>query len=239
MEMSVPRFFPGGQNIIKSNWFRQNWQIVLLIVLISTGLILQFSGLLDLRMLLQWAKKYSEFSWLPVLLILIQAMMFTFALPGSSMLWIVAPLYQPLTATAFLIIGTTLGALSAYWLAHHTHSPWLQQVKKQHIFSMLKQRSDFFILFILRIFPGLPHSLINYCAGLLQISLISFVITTIIGTGIKTLLYAQAIHTAVNTEALSGQELLGIVIPLLLLVVLSIISRLVWERQRNKMNHTG
>jgi len=155
-----------------------------------------------------------------------------FALPGSSILWVAASLYQPPMATVILVVGTTLGALAAFWFASHTRSPWLQTVKKQKLFKNLKQHSDFFTWLILRLAPGLPHSLINYSAGILHVPILPFVAATILGIGIKSYLYAKVIYTSLSTDEISDLFRLEIVMPLIILVVLSGLFKWIWARMK-------
>ena len=207
---------------------KENWKIIVLITLIVAGVALEYFEVFDWRSILAWAKDSSQHTWLPFFLILLQVVLFMFALPGSSILWIVAPIYEPVMATAILVTGSTLGGLAAYWFANQTQSPLLHHVRQQQLFKQLQKRSDFISLFSLRVFPGFPHSLINYSAGILKLPLSTFVISAILGLGIKTYLYAGVIYEAASTSSLPELGRIEIIGPLLLVVLLSLLTKFVW-----------
>ena len=134
------------------------WQLAVLVCLIILGLILEYFGVLDLHGAMEWFRGFSQTFWLPLVLILLQIILFMFALPGSAVLWIVAPIYEPLSATAILVSGSTLGGLAAYWFAHQARFSSLQTVRRHSLFVFLKKHADFFSLLGLRVFPGFPQS---------------------------------------------------------------------------------
>lgn len=76
------------------------WQPLILLALVVLGVVLHFTGVLNWQKVLFWAQSYTQYWWVPPVLICLQAMLFTFALPGSAMLWVVAPLIvaRPLVA---------------------------------------------------------------------------------------------------------------------------------------------
>lgn len=71
------------------------FQIIFLLLLVVTGLTAYFFDLLEWRQALEWARNYTEYWWLAPFLIGIQAILFMFALPGSTIFWIVVLLYPP------------------------------------------------------------------------------------------------------------------------------------------------
>ena len=93
------------------------WPAALLAALIAFGLGAHFLDLFEWRDALDWARGYAQRWWLPLALILLQMVLFMFALPGSTMLWIVAPLYAPAASTLVLAAGGSAGGLAAYWFA--------------------------------------------------------------------------------------------------------------------------
>jgi uncharacterized membrane protein YdjX (TVP38/TMEM64 family) len=97
--------------------------------LIAMCLILEFLGLVDLQELVAIACEYTQHWWLIVVLILLQALLFSFALAGSLFLWIAAPLYPPAMAAFILAIGGTLGGLGAYLLSRYLTQEWRQKVE--------------------------------------------------------------------------------------------------------------
>ena len=206
---------------------REIWQVFFLMTLVVIGVVLEYFEVFDWSSSLAWAQGYSHQAWLPFFLILLQVVLFMFALPGSSILWLVAPIYAPIMATSILVIGSTLGGLAAYWIAQQSRSPLVHRICQQRTFMLLKKRSDFMSLFCLRVFPGFPHSLINYSAGILKLPLLSFVISAIAGLGIKTYLYTNVIYNAASTSNLPELGRIDIIGPLLLVVLLALLAKFI------------
>ena len=144
--------------------------------------------------------------WLIIIIILLQVLLFTFALAGSIFLWVAATLYPPLTATAILVAGATLGGLSAYLFSAKITEQWSARVQRSHIYRLLHKQDKFFTLLAMRIMPAFPHALVNYSSGMLRVKWRYFIPATIIGIGAKSYVYAGIIYNATSSVAL--EELL-------------------------------
>ncbi len=201
---------------------RRIGKLVLLALLIMLGILLEIAGWLDARALLEIARGYAQHWWLALILIAAQAVLFTFALAGSLFLWVAAPLYPPLMATAILTAGGTLGGVGAYLFSRYLTEDWLDRLYRSRTYRLLQRHDNFLALFALRVFPGFPHALVNYSAGLLKARLSHFVAAAILGIGIKSYVYARVIDGA--AQSLSFDLLLdfGILAPLVLLSALSL-----------------
>jgi uncharacterized membrane protein YdjX (TVP38/TMEM64 family) len=199
-------------------------KLLIVVVLIATGILLDIAGMLDVEKALAVAREYSQHWWLVVVLILLQGILFTFALAGSLFLWVAAPLYPPAMATFILVAGGTLGGLGAYFFSEHLVGDWIEKIENSRTYKLLHKQGNFFTLFAMRVFPGFPHSLINYSSGMLKVNLAHFISAAILGLSIKTYLYSRVIHGA--TTAASLDELLNISTfgPLILLSVLSLVG---------------
>ena len=62
------------------------YKLALIGLLVLTGVILEFFGILDIQELVAIAREYTQHWWLIVVLILLQALLFSFALAGSLFL---------------------------------------------------------------------------------------------------------------------------------------------------------
>lgn len=208
------------------------WRPLLLIALTAAGMSLYFMGIFDLAGLLQWAEGFTKFWWVAAGLALLQALFFMLALPGSSFLWVIAPLYPPLTATLILVAGSTMGAMAGYLFARRLTGPWRERIYKNRFFKRLEKRSDFLTQCAIRTFPAFPHSFINYSAGVLKLPLIPFLLAALIGLSIKTFLYTTAIHGAMRAS--DPYELIRIetMAPLMILILFFILARIFQLRQK-------
>lgn len=203
---------------------RYTKKLLIIALLITTGLVLELAGLIEPEKLLAIAREYSDSWWLVIVLILLQIIMFSFALAGSIFLWIVAPLYPPVMATFILATGATLGGVGAYLFSKNLTQEWVERIENSHVYKLLHKQGNFVTLFALRVFPAFPHALVNYSSGILNIQLSHFIPATILGISIKSYIYSKIIYNA--TTAASLDELLDIYTfgPLILLSVIALIG---------------
>ena len=195
-------------------------KLILLLLLITLGILLEIAGWLEPERLLALARSYADNGWLVVVLILLQVLLFTFALAGASFLWVAAPLYSPAMATFILVAGSTLGGISAYLFSRQLTDEWVHRVENSHIYKLLQKEDNFFTLFALRLMPAFPHSLVNYSSGILNIKLRYFIPATILGIGIKAYIFASVIHKATTTASLNDLLDISTYGPLLLVSIL-------------------
>jgi uncharacterized membrane protein YdjX (TVP38/TMEM64 family) len=192
--------------------------------LILTGVCLELTGFIDVRELVSLAREYSQHWWLIVVLILLQALLFSLALAGSLFLWIAAPLYPPAMATFILALGGTLGGLGAYLLSRYLSLEWRQQIENTHGYRLMQSQDNFYALFALRVLPAFPHAIINFSAGLLSARLGHFIIAALLGIGIKSYLYAAVIHSASNDLSVDLLLDFDVIAPLILLSLVSALA---------------
>ena len=209
-------------------------KLVIVALMITTGIILEFAGLLDAERMLDIARGYADHWWLVVVLILLQIILFTFALAGSFFLWIAAPLYPPAMATFILAAGGTLGGITAYLFSKRLTDEWIQRIQNSHTYKLLHKQDNFFTLFALRVFPAFPHALVNYSSGMLNVKLSHFSPAAILGISIKSYIYSNVIHNATTSASL--EELLDISTygPLILLSVITLLGVFINYRLANR-----
>ena len=169
--------------------------------------------------LLEWGEGVSRHPAAMLGLVLFQSLMLIFALPGTLMLWVVAPIYQPPVATLMLTAGSVTGAMGAYWISRSLTGSPPSEDSSGRVVTLLRRRGDLLTQLVLRILPGFPHSVINYAAGLLGLPFKIFVSAALLGLTVKWLVYTSAVHALV--EVGTGAEKLGVdsVTPLLILAI--------------------
>lgn len=211
-----------------------HYKLILLIILVFCGVFLQLSGIVDLNSLISLARQYTDHWWLIVLLITIQTLLFTFALAGSYMLWITAAIFTPVYSSLIITTGTTLGGVAAYAFSARLSDDWTRKVKVSRVYKLLQKEGGFVNLLALRVMPGFPHSIINYSAGILKLSLINFIPATIAGTAIKTYVYSSLIYKATSPGTLADKIGISAVWPLLALSLSLLIITLIKNYMDNK-----
>lgn len=178
----------------------------------------------------RWADGASHQPAVIVSVILIMAVTLTLGLPGSFGLWLIAPFYNPLAATLMLTVGSVVGALGAYYLSSRFSDRWTSKGLTRKVTRKLEKRSDFLTQCALRVFPGFPHSVVNFAAGLLRLPLVTFVMAAIIGLGVKWAVYSSAIYGAL--EAVEREDAVSpdVLLPLAALTLLLLTGA--WLRRR-------
>lgn len=199
-------------------------KLLIVALLITAGILLDFYGLLDAEKILGIARGYTDQWWLIVVLILLQAVLFTFALAGSLFLWVAAPLYPPVMAAFILAAGGTLGGIGAYLFSKSLTDEWVKRIENSHAYKLLHKQDNFFVLFALRIFPAFPHSLVNYSSGILKVKLSHFIAAAFLGVGIKSYVYADVIYSATTSASLDELMNISTYGPLILLSALTLVG---------------
>jgi uncharacterized membrane protein YdjX (TVP38/TMEM64 family) len=217
---------------------RRRYRLAILVALLASGLALVVWQPPFLEMLLEQGRELAGRPWAPVVLVALQAILLTFALPGTLVLLVVAPLYPPITGTALLTTGAVLGAMGAYVISRWAGSDAGLGAGSRRIIDLLTERGDFLTQLALRVMPGFPHSVVNYGAGILGLPLPTFLAAATLGLGVKWFVYCSAVNALVQAGA--EEEPLGLrtLAPLLLLAVLLAVSALVRQwllgRRRKK-----
>lgn len=208
------------------------WPLILLAVLVAVGLAAPALDLIDWRTTLTLAREHAARWWLPPALVLLQVALFAFALPGSAVLWLVAPLYPPAAATAILTAGGCGGALAAHALARRLSGRSLARVRAGRGYRVLQRESDFLMLCALRLAPGVPHSVINYASGVLHLRLTPLLSSAAVGFGLKSFLYSSVIHGAPAADRPADLLAPGVVWTLVGGIVVLLIARAIVRRRR-------
>ena len=211
-------------------------KLFIVALLIVAGILLEVAGLLDAEKMLGIAREYSDRWWLVLVLILLQMILFTFALAGSFFLWIVAPIYPPAMATFILAAGGTLGGITAYFFSKRLTDEWIEKIEKSRTYKLLHKQDNFFALFALRVFPAFPHSLVNYSSGILNVKLSHFIPAAILGISIKSYIYSKVIYNTATSA--SFEDLLDISTygPLILLSTFILIGVFIKYKLSTKAN---
>lgn len=179
---------------------------------------------------LQWIRDHSQAWWLPPALILIQVLLYMFALPGPSLLWAAAAIYPPLVATSILVAGGSLGGVAGYLLSRRLSTSHLAHLRENRHFQRLQRQGDFFTLCALRLTPGFPNSIINYGSGILRLPLGHFIVASLIGISVKAFLFSNVIYHAVAASGPADMLRHEIIVPLLVLVGLLFLARFIQRR---------
>ncbi|WP_290651143.1 VTT domain-containing protein [Aquisalimonas sp.] len=211
-----------------TRWFTK--RSAALVALLLAGLALAVWQPVELPVLLAVGERLTDSPLALALVAVAMAVLFTFALPGSLGLWLIAPFHPPLVATIVLLSGSVAGALGAYALANWLGGDTSPESGGEKIKKLLAARGDIATQCALRVLPGFPHSVVNYAAGVLRLPLPGFTIAAVIGLTVKWTVYTAAVRSGLDAleagEAVSARELLPLVVLALLLIVGAAVRRL-------------
>jgi len=182
------------------------------------------------------AREHSEEWWLILVLIVLQVILFTFALAGSFFLWIVAPLYPPDISTFILTTGATLGGITAYYFSRQLTCDWVEKIEHSATYKLLQEHNNFLTLFALRVFPAFPHALVNYSSGILKVKLSHFILAAILGVSIKSYIYSEVIYSAATSSSIEGLLSFTTYGPLIFLSLITLIVVFI-KSIMNKRSH--
>lgn len=202
-------------------------KLLILLALIILGIIMQTSGLLEPHRMILHLRQYANEWWLVLLLVALQVVLFTFALAGSTFLWIAAALYPPLTSSLILAAGATLGGVTAYYFSQRLTDDWIKKIEDSRAYRLLQKNDNFFSLLALRIFPAFPHAIINYSSGILKVKLKYFIPAAFIGIGLKSYVFSNVIYKAATTGSIYDLLDLSVLAPLIYLSVLIVVGMLI------------
>lgn len=210
------------------------YKLLILGVFIVIGAALQMSGMLDPAALIALAREYTQYWWLPVILVLVQVLLFTFSLPGTVFLWVAAVLFPPFSAALILAAGATLGGVSAYFFSATLSDEWVHRVERSHVYRVLHKQDNFFALFAMRIMPAFPHGLVNYSSGILKVDLRNFIPAAFLGIGIKSYIYAGVIYEAAEGASLKDLldiKMIGPLVLISLLMLGGVVLKYIWDKR--------
>ena len=193
-----------------------------LLAVLFSALVIGIWQPISIAQLLEWGSLLASKPWALAVMVAVEALLYTFALPGTLVLWLIAPFHSIAASVAILLTGSVAGGLGAYCLAARVGDS--RQMRDRPWFGWLREHFDFSTQLALHILPGCPHWVVNYSAGLLRFPLLPFLIAITIGHGIKWTLYCWLLHGA-TYAALSGETFgLAELWPLLVLATLILLG---------------
>lgn len=214
----------------------RRWRLWLLGLLIAGALAFAVIDPIDRGEALAWGEALADNPWTAVVVVLVQIVLFALGLPGSLMVWLIAPFYAPLVSTLLMLVGSVIGAMLAYLIAGYLGESVHRRLHRQRTFRLLTRHSDFFTQAALRVLPGFPHGVVNYAAGVLHLRWLSFLLAAILGLAVKWAVYSWAIHSLFARGLEREGPGAGALLPLVLLTAFLGLGSLIAARMKNRRN---
>lgn len=154
-------------------------------------------------------------------------------IPGTVFVIVGGAVYGLWWGTLWSVIGATLGAIAAFWLARYLLYDWFAAKFKHNVYvqKISKTLCDKGLSCVLtiRFSPISPFNVVNFALGLTPISTRAYSLGTLIGIIPGTLIYTWLGVT--GAEALSGGKLLPLFCCLLVLAIISAVPLIISRRQ--------
>jgi uncharacterized membrane protein YdjX (TVP38/TMEM64 family)/rhodanese-related sulfurtransferase len=145
-------------------------------------------------------------SWAPIAHILVFTIATVLFVPGTIISLIGGVLFGPLWGTVFNLIGATLGATASFLVARYVASDWVRRKagqRLQRLITGVEEEGWRFVAFT-RLVPLFPFNLLNYALGLTRISLLSYVLASLVCMIPGTLAFTWLAYA--GQQALSGHD---------------------------------
>lgn len=162
-------------------------------------------------------------------IVLIMAVSLTCGLTASYFLILTPLLFAPHWSALITTAGCVLGAAGGYLFARYVGGAWAERFRGGRARRFLSTHSSFLALFGLRLAPS-PHSIVNYAAGLAHIPPARFLIATLAAMGVKSYVYATAVHSAVGANSAAGVVSAPVVLSLFGVAALSLVGHVLTRR---------
>ena len=218
---------------------KANLKILILVAILAAGIVVQKAGYFDAARELAPIETFAQAWWAPPAVVLLQVVLYMFALPGSVLIWTLGAVYPPWAATAIIVAGGVGGSAAAYFFSAGLSTSWVEKLTRSEAYRLLQRNSAFLQLFALRCMPGFPHSFINYSSGILKVSLARFISSTALGLTVKGYIYCSAIYRAFHIQDNGDVISFSSLWPLLLLVLFSLLGVVIQKNIKRHQNNTA
>ncbi len=199
---------------------RESLKGICLLLLLVCGVVLQALGLLDFSGMHAWIQAHAQHWWAAVIFLLLMTGMYALALPASPLMLLAGVMYSPLPATSGIVLGGTAGSIAAYYIAGRLSADMTRRYMESPRFKIIQRHTGFTMLSALRLFPGFPHSVINYSAGILKIDIKVFILSAVSGFVVKGFVYSSAVYHSTHVDSAADGITLRALWPLFLLSLL-------------------
>ncbi len=155
----------------------------------------------------------------PLLYLLIYSIAPVFFFPGWVLSVAGGLAFGPLWGTLLTLVGATIGATLAFFVARYLGRDTVARILKGKIKTLDDQAAvhGFKVIFFLRLIPLVPFNVLDYIAGFSKISARDYVLGTFLGTIPGTFVYVYLGHSL--TDIYSWQFVLAIGLLILLALI--------------------
>ncbi len=179
--------------------------LLLLLILTGSALTLIYRAHIDEAAVDRWLSLHPVTS--PLLFLAFYLVMTILFFPGSMLSIIGGALFGPFWGTFYNQLFATTGAALTFIISRFLSEQWLEKhlsVKMKKIKRGVEDEGWRFVLLV-RLFPGIPFSALNYALGMTRVRLLHFVVITFICIFPRVVAYSYVGH--IGRKSLSGGEM--------------------------------
>lgn len=171
--------------------------------------------------------------WAVCVFVLVYTLATILGFPGTVMTIAGSIVFGLAWGTFWSVVGATLGAIGAFWVARYLLRNWAERRFGHHKalvrFNQAVTHRPLAFVLAVRFAPISPFNVVNFLFGLTQISWVDYAVGTFFGIIPGTLAYAWLGVT--GKEALQGGDRLPFFLALALLTLLSVLPLLAKKRR--------
>lgn len=186
----------------------------------------------DYDLLLEYLQSHQS-ATVPIF-ILVYAILTVLAIPGTLLTFIGGVIFGLWWGTLWTVIGATLGALGAFWVARYLLRDYCKKRWQNNQllakFQSAVAKQPFRFVLIVRFVPISPFNLVNFLFGLTPIPCVPYTLATFIGIIPGSLAYTWL--GVSGQQALSGGDILPLFLAMSCLFLLSILPWLAKKFQK-------
>jgi uncharacterized membrane protein YdjX (TVP38/TMEM64 family) len=165
--------------------------VLALLAAASIALVISFDTRALVRETLEWLRHLGP--WGPVLFVLIYIAATVLLIPGSILSLGAGALFGVIRGSLLISLASTLGATCAFLLGRYLARDWVaKKIESHSSFAGIDRAvssEGWKIVFLTRLSPVLPFTLLNYAFGVTRVSLRAYVLASWLGMMPGTVMY--------------------------------------------------
>jgi uncharacterized membrane protein YdjX (TVP38/TMEM64 family) len=208
------------------------WLAIAFLVLLLLCCLTPFREWFNEQFLVQQLREWGH--WAVCLFVLVYTLATVLGFPGTVITMAGSVVFGLVWGTFWSVVGATLGAIGAFWMARYLLHNWAQRRFGHHKalkrFNQAVMDKPLAFVLTVRFAPISPFNVVNFLFGLTPIGVVDYAIGTFLGITPGTLAYAWLGVT--GREALRGGDRIPFVLALVLLTLLTALP--LWATKKSK-----
>ncbi|HVY68694.1 MAG TPA: TVP38/TMEM64 family protein [Verrucomicrobiae bacterium] len=178
---------------------------ILVVMVVATLIVLGLLARPWLNTALEWARGFGAAGW--VVFVVLYVIATVLLIPGSALTLGAGALYGVAAGSALVSVASTLGATAAFLAGRHLARDWVaRKLAGRSVFATMDRavaEDGWKIVFLARLSPLFPFTLLNYAFGVTRVGLGTYIIASWIGMMPGTVMY---VYLGSLAQTVAGRE---------------------------------